>query len=126
MLTYPLAGAFAFFGPGDFEDLYTSLTSPAASGRLHFAGEALSTRHAWVEGAFDSAWRAVFTLLLEEPGLRSLLPQFLSSWGTNSEWIDTVMTGNGGNGTEGMGEMDIPAMLNSSLLVRHVTSNWVL
>ena len=115
------AGAFGFFGPGDFEDLYTSMTYPAAGGRLHFAGEALSTRHAWVEGALDSAWRAVFSLLVEEAGLRSLLPQFFSKWGTNSEWIDTVMVG---NGTEA--QMDVPAMLNSSLLVRHVTSDWVL
>ncbi|KZV68887.1 amine oxidase [Peniophora sp. CONT] len=119
----PLAmGAFAFFGPGDFENLYTSLTNPAAGGRLHFAGEAISTRHAWVEGALDSAWRAVFTLLVEESSLRGLLPQFFKTWGTNSEWIDAVQT----NGTDGGMEMDVPAMLNSSLLVRHVTSNWVL
>ena len=51
-------GAFAFFGPGNFGNAYTSLTLPAADGRLHFAGEAISVRHAWVEGALDSAWRA--------------------------------------------------------------------
>ncbi|KZV71074.1 hypothetical protein PENSPDRAFT_684941 [Peniophora sp. CONT] len=111
-------GAFAVFGPGDFEYLYTSLTNPAAGGRLHFAGEALSTRHGWVEGALDSAWRAVFTLLVQESGLRSLLPQFLNTWGTNTEWIHTIHT-EGGNGTK---EIDVPAMLNSSLLVRHITS----
>ena len=42
------AGAFAQFGPGEFESLYDSLNSPAAKGRLHFAGEALSVRHACV------------------------------------------------------------------------------
>lgn len=41
-------GAFAHFGPGKFEDLYDSLNSPAAKGRLHFAGEAISVRHAYV------------------------------------------------------------------------------
>ena len=39
-------GAYAFFGPGNFKDLYTHMTQPAASGRLHFAGEAISARHA--------------------------------------------------------------------------------
>jgi len=40
------SGAFAFFGPGDYQDMYTSLNRPAANGKLHFAGEALSIRHA--------------------------------------------------------------------------------
>src|ERR1700761_1965300 len=56
-------GAFAFFGPGKFESLFRSLNGPAADGLLHFAGEAQSVRHAWVEGALDSAWRAVAELL---------------------------------------------------------------
>jgi len=41
-----LLGAFAFFGPGNFEDMYTSLNRPAANDKLHFVGEALSIRHA--------------------------------------------------------------------------------
>jgi hypothetical protein len=40
------SGAFAFFGPGDFGDMYTALSRPAADNKLHFAGEALSIRHA--------------------------------------------------------------------------------
>ena len=39
-------GAFAFFGPGDFGEQYTALSRPAADNKLHFAGEALSIRHA--------------------------------------------------------------------------------
>ena len=39
-------GAFAFFGPGQFGDLYTALSRPAADNKLHFAGDALSIRHA--------------------------------------------------------------------------------
>jgi hypothetical protein len=39
-------GAFAFFGPGDYSDMYTALNRPAAYNKLHFAGEALSIRHA--------------------------------------------------------------------------------
>jgi hypothetical protein len=33
---------------------------PAGNERIYFAGEALSLRHAWVEGALNSAWRAIF------------------------------------------------------------------
>ncbi|KAG7091713.1 hypothetical protein E1B28_008114 [Marasmius oreades] len=52
-------GAYAFFGPGQFSSLYANLTRPAAGGRLHFAGEAISTCHAWVAGAVESANRVV-------------------------------------------------------------------
>ncbi|OAX41858.1 hypothetical protein K503DRAFT_436190 [Rhizopogon vinicolor AM-OR11-026] len=78
-------GAFAFFGPGDFQDLYTSLTAPNANKRLHFAGEAISTRHAWVVGALDSAWRAVFEYLLSS-GQHDRIEEFFRLWGTNVEW----------------------------------------
>lgn len=79
-------GAFAFFGPGKFGSLYTSLTKTAANGRLHFASEALSVRHAWVEGALDSAWRAVHGLLLQ-PGFQSYQTKFFENWGLNPEWF---------------------------------------
>ncbi|CAE6452518.1 unnamed protein product [Rhizoctonia solani] len=36
-------GAFAFFDPSQFSLLLTNLTRPTAEGRLHFAGEAIST-----------------------------------------------------------------------------------
>ncbi|KAF8572831.1 FAD-linked reductase [Ramaria rubella] len=82
-------GAFAFFGPGKFRNVYTSLNSPAAQGSLHFAGEALSVRHAWVEGALDSAWRAICEMLMYPPFNTNLLLQkkFTDHWGTNPEWI---------------------------------------
>lgn len=78
-------GAFAYFGPGDFQDLYTSLTVPNANKRLHFAGEAISTRHAWVVGALDSAWRAVYEYLLAS-GQHSKIQKFFDLWGRNMEW----------------------------------------
>lgn len=63
-------GAFAFFAPGQFGDpnnngfsMFASLKVPANNGRLHFAGEATSVHHAWVAGAINSAWRAVFNAL---------------------------------------------------------------
>ncbi|KAI5988635.1 hypothetical protein EDC04DRAFT_2588696 [Pisolithus marmoratus] len=78
-------GAFAFFGPNDFQEMYTSLTSPAAKGRLHFAGEAISTRHAWVVGALDSAWRAVYEFLYVT-GQHDNITKFKQLWGANEEW----------------------------------------
>ena len=63
-------GAFALFGPGQFgtandkTSLFSSLKAPAAKGRLHIAGEATSVHHAWVLGALNSAWRAVYNVLL--------------------------------------------------------------
>ncbi|KDN33517.1 hypothetical protein RSAG8_13387, partial [Rhizoctonia solani AG-8 WAC10335] len=50
-------GAFGVFGPNQFRDVYQSLTRPAANGRLHFAGETISTTHGWVAGALESADR---------------------------------------------------------------------
>ncbi|KAK2462139.1 hypothetical protein APHAL10511_005837 [Amanita phalloides] len=80
-------GAYASFGPGKFKHVYTSMTTFAADGLLHFAGEALSPRHAWVEGALDSAWRAVAEMLSLMPDGDEYLAQFYSKWGYNPEWI---------------------------------------
>jgi hypothetical protein len=126
------AGAFAFFGPGKFKNVYRSLTHPAADGRLHFAGEAVSVRHAWVEGALGSAWRAVFTLLMTEPAYFHLLGKFIANWGENAEWIvkppaqkepaagrspDEAQSGWGATGAD---NVDVNAVLQSSLLLRHL------
>jgi hypothetical protein len=41
-----LTGAFAWFGPGQFSNLYQSITMPASrEQRLYFAGDATSSRH---------------------------------------------------------------------------------
>ncbi|KAG1733554.1 hypothetical protein EDB19DRAFT_1855077 [Suillus lakei] len=79
-------GAFAFFGPGDFQDLYTSLTTSNKNQRLHFAGEVISTRHAWVVGALDSAWRAVYEYLLASKQPQETIDKFFELWGKNIEW----------------------------------------
>jgi len=93
-------GAFAFFGPGKFENLYDSLNSPAGAGSLHFAGEALSVRHAWVEGALDSAWRAICQILMITPGYEKYREKFVENWGMNPEWINPP-EGKKGEGREG-------------------------
>jgi len=78
-------GAFAVFGPGEFGNLYGSLTYPA--GNLYFAGEALSTRHGWVVGALYSAWTAV-SIYLTRLGDAELYKQFIAIWGDNPDWME--------------------------------------
>ncbi|KAF8125406.1 hypothetical protein EV363DRAFT_1350526 [Boletus edulis] len=78
-------GAFATFAPGQFQSLYTSLSYPAANKRLHFAGEAVSTHHAWVVGALDSSWRAVYEYL-KVTGQDEKMKIFKTLWGESSEW----------------------------------------
>ena len=63
------------------------MNAPAADGLLHFAGEALSARHAWVEGALDSAWRAVNEMLWLLPDRRRYLLKFYQEWGYSPEWV---------------------------------------
>lgn len=55
-----MAGAFAYFGPCQFRDLYPAITKPNAFGQLYFVGEAASAHHAWVVGALESVVRALW------------------------------------------------------------------
>ena len=57
------AGAFALFGPGQFSNLYPYLTRPAADSKFHIVGEASSAHHAWIVGALDSAYAAIYRFL---------------------------------------------------------------
>ncbi|KIJ28053.1 hypothetical protein M422DRAFT_83647, partial [Sphaerobolus stellatus SS14] len=88
-------GAFAFFGPGDFAELYPVLNAPNDAGSLHFAGEALSTRHAWVVGALDSAWRAVQEYLICSNQWTEKKDEFHRKWGKNVEWTTPVPSSDG-------------------------------
>jgi hypothetical protein len=56
-------GAFACFGPGQFSNLYPSISKPASDGYFHFGGEAASYHHGWISGALDSAWRCVWEVV---------------------------------------------------------------
>jgi len=75
-----MAGAFAFFGPNQFGDVYASCGQPAAGGRLFFAGEALSENHAWVEGALASAYEAIHKFLYAA-NLTEKIGQLKARWG---------------------------------------------
>ncbi|KAI9753801.1 MAG: ssDNA endodeoxyribonuclease [Chaenotheca gracillima] len=56
-------GAFAFFGPSQFKEVWPDITTPSADGKLLFIGEAASVHHAWVVGALESALRGVYQFL---------------------------------------------------------------
>ncbi|KAG4417758.1 hypothetical protein IFR04_009127 [Cadophora malorum] len=77
-------GAFALFSPGQFSTLMPALLQPAADGKLHFAGEALSSGHAWIIGALNSAYRSVAEVLAVE-SRSDLLTQLVQTWGEIDE-----------------------------------------
>ena len=56
-------GAFAYFGPGQFRNLYPWITG--CNGKHIIIGEAASAHHAWVVGALDSAVRGVYQFLVQ-------------------------------------------------------------
>ena len=54
-------GAFAWFMPGQHSALYRHAVAP--EGRVFFAGEHASLTHTWIQGALESALRAVREIL---------------------------------------------------------------
>ncbi|KAK3368443.1 hypothetical protein B0H63DRAFT_565133 [Podospora didyma] len=56
-------GAFAYFGPGQFQNMYPGLTK--TDGKHIIIGEAASAHHAWVVGALESAVRGVYQFLFK-------------------------------------------------------------
>lgn len=61
----PLAGGgFEFFAPGQFLQKFLDAREP--EGRFHFAGEHLDMVHYWIAGAYDSAFRTVWEILVLE------------------------------------------------------------
>lgn len=59
------------------------MSRPAGLGSLHFAGEASSAQHAWIEGALASAWRCTYQFLSLKR--LDLLQKFLDKWPTPEE-----------------------------------------
>jgi monoamine oxidase len=59
-------GAFALFGPGEYERYLRALWEPHPPGdapKVFFAGEHISLTHAWIQGAIQSALGAVQAIL---------------------------------------------------------------
>ncbi|KFX88596.1 hypothetical protein V490_07535 [Pseudogymnoascus sp. VKM F-3557] len=77
-------GAFAIFTAGQYHDVMPSLMVPAENGHLHFGGEALSSGHAWIIGAINSAYRTVLEVLKTEQR-NDLIEQLVQTWGTIDE-----------------------------------------
>lgn len=55
-------GAFAYYLPGQYSALHQHVIAP--EGRIHFAGEHASLAHSWMQGALESALRAVREMLV--------------------------------------------------------------
>ncbi|KAF9781077.1 hypothetical protein IL306_014118 [Fusarium sp. DS 682] len=66
-----MSGAFAYFGPSQFSNMWQEIIKPNAYGQLYLIGEASSSHHAWIVGALESVIRAVYLmfegLLKQEP-----------------------------------------------------------
>ena len=73
------AGAYAFFGPGQFTSLYPAVQCPAAKGRFYMAGECVSTHHGWIVGALDSAYMQLLSFLVRF-GLIDKAIELKESW----------------------------------------------
>jgi monoamine oxidase len=54
-------GEAAIFAPGQFESVMPYLLEPEG-GRIHFAGEHTSLKHAWIEGAIESGVRTALAV----------------------------------------------------------------
>ncbi|KAF7302450.1 Amino-oxidase domain-containing protein [Mycena chlorophos] len=84
-------GAFPLFRPSQFtktddaQSMFASLKTPGAGGKLHFAGEATSVHHAWILGALNSAWRAVWNALQLREDAEELRRQLRDEWGVPDE-----------------------------------------
>ncbi|KAL2689192.1 hypothetical protein Neosp_003244 [[Neocosmospora] mangrovei] len=57
-----MSGAFAYFGPGQFSNMWQEIIKPNSFGQLYLVGEAASSHHAWIVGALESVIRAVYVM----------------------------------------------------------------
>ncbi|MCV5147921.1 hypothetical protein OFB99_24990, partial [Escherichia coli] len=82
-------GAFALFVPGQFKDVYPDFHKAYCNGKFFMSGEALSTHHAWISGAVDSAYMSfvLFTTVykLKEPMVKVKESNLVGARGENPE-----------------------------------------
>lgn len=57
-----MSGAFAYFGPSQYSNMWQEIIKPNAFGQLYLVGEASSSHHAWIVGALESVVRAAYLL----------------------------------------------------------------
>lgn len=77
-------GGYASFGPSQFRNLYPFLTRPAAQGKFHIVGEAVSIWQGWIVGALDSAYSAVYKFL-RTYDMQDAIEKLKQNWGHNDE-----------------------------------------
>ena len=75
------AGAFAYFGPGQFRNMYPWITR--TSGEHIIIGEAASAHHAWVVGALESAVRGVYQFLFKHSAHSKAVDEALQKYNRN-------------------------------------------
>ncbi|CAM1507592.1 Fc.00g072330.m01.CDS01 [Cosmosporella sp. VM-42] len=68
-----MSGAFAYYGPGQFSNMWEEVLKPNAFGQLYLIGEAASSHHAWIVGALESVIRAIYVMF---EGLNSHNPDY--------------------------------------------------
>ncbi|CAG9986852.1 unnamed protein product [Clonostachys byssicola] len=68
-----MSGAFAYFGPGQFSNMWQEIIKPNSFGQLYLVGEAASSHHAWIVGALESVIRAVYVMF---QGLQNGNPEY--------------------------------------------------
>ncbi|EXJ61571.1 hypothetical protein A1O7_01999 [Cladophialophora yegresii CBS 114405] len=89
-------GAFALFGPGQFKNVYPDFLWLQCEGRFAMCGEALSAHHAWIAGAFDSAYLNMYLFLAANRRIKDIDKLYRSEWfgagkDAHSEEMDEVL-----------------------------------
>lgn len=88
-------GAFALFGPGQFKDFYPEFQKVHCNGKFFMSGEALSTHHAWISGAVDSAYMSFLTFStvynLERQMVKVKASNLVGERGENPEEVDEFL-----------------------------------
>ena len=88
-------GAFALFGPGQFKDLYPRFREAFCHGKFFMSGEALSTHHAWISGAVDSAYMSFVSFStvykLERQMVKVKASKLAGRKGENPEEVDEFL-----------------------------------
>uniref|UniRef100_A0A8H7K927 Carrier domain-containing protein n=1 Tax=Bionectria ochroleuca TaxID=29856 RepID=A0A8H7K927_BIOOC len=68
-----MSSAFAYFGPGQFSNMWQEIIKPNSFGQFYLIGAAASSHHAWIVGALESVIRAVYVMF---QGLQKANPGF--------------------------------------------------
>lgn len=50
-----MPGAFAYFGPGQYSNMWQEIIKSNSFGQLYLIGEAASSHHAWIVGALEAS-----------------------------------------------------------------------